>query len=110
MVAGAVGDKDIWVVDSGCNVHIVNDKKWLTTLDTSQEKSVGTADGRVSLSVKGTGSVVVECITSNGKMHKILLQQVLYAPEGRYNLLSMAQLLKDGKMTISTDQAGMTLN
>lgn len=30
----AVGDgseKDTWLIDSGCNVHLVNDKKWFIT-------------------------------------------------------------------------------
>ena len=109
MAAGAIQDRDTWVVDSGCNVHIVNDRKWFTTFTTSHQKSVGTADGQVSLSVEGTGEVVIECTSSDNENHKILLEDVFYAPMGRCNLLSVSKLLADGSLSIEADDAGMTL-
>jgi len=109
LVAGTVQDKDTWLLDSGCNVHIVNDMKWFTTFSDKKRGLIGTADRDISLSIKGGGRAIVECSNTNNESYKMLLRHVLYAPSARCNLLSVSTLLAEGKLTMKGDSTGMML-
>lgn len=109
MVTGNVQGKATWLLDSGCNVHILNDKEHFITYRDSQQLSVRTADHGVALPTMGSGRAVVECKTRDGQTHKILLKRALYTPNGQCNLISQSALLADGRTAISGDNKGVIL-
>lgn len=110
-MAMALGDfqsSDTWLVDSGCNMTIVNDKKWFTTFY-EDKRLVGTADKKISLDIEGSGRVIIGCQSNDGTIKKILLKRVMYAPHARCNLLSMSKLLDDPRYRADVDKSGMDL-
>lgn len=81
-----------WIVDSGSNLHIVNDRKWFS-LYTKMPQDVGTADGLGSLHMEGGGTVTLLLDTQDGIVD-LTLRSVAYAPTSRCNILSMSLLSK----------------
>lgn len=106
-VAGDIHDRDTCLVDSGCNVHIVNDMKWFVTFNDKLTASVGTADGKLSLATCGSGRVVIKCGTTTDGNSRLLLRHALYAPSARCNLLSLCKLLEENDITQQADHSSM---
>jgi len=106
-VAGDIHDRDIWLIDSGCNTHIVNDKKWFITFNDKSTSSIGTADGNLSLPTFGSGRIVIKCDTTDGVTNRVLLRHALYAPSARCNLLSLCKLLQEGDTKQEADPSSM---
>lgn len=83
---------DTWILDSGSNLHIVNDRKWFSTyVELTQD--VGTADGSGNLHVEGGGAVSLP-LDASGDVTDLVLQTVVYAPTSRCNILSLSLLSK----------------
>ncbi|CAL1396571.1 unnamed protein product [Linum trigynum] len=72
-MAGIVTEPYEWLIDSGCNEHIVMDASWLDKLDRSDHYApVRILNGRC-IPVEGTGSVALT--------NRITLHRVLHVPE-----------------------------
>ncbi|CAL1354234.1 unnamed protein product [Linum trigynum] len=81
-----------WIIDSGCNEHIVRDLSWLETVDaTGQFPPVRIPNG-ASIPVTGVGT-----LNLNGS---VKLDRVLHVPQFRCNLLSVSRLTKDNDVAL----------
>ncbi|KAF7841438.1 Retrovirus-related Pol polyprotein from transposon TNT 1-94 [Senna tora] len=77
-----------WIIDSGASSHICGDKRLLTDLRAKEGKNTVTLpDGSVKI-VQYIGKVFLSS--------KLILEDVLFVPEFKYNLISV------GKLTNST--------
>ncbi|CAL1397449.1 unnamed protein product [Linum trigynum] len=86
-MAGNTTELYDWLIDSGCNEHIVRDASWLSNLDCSGNYSSVRIPNGTSIPVKGIGTAVLG--------ENITLQRVLHVPEFKCNLLSVSRLTQD---------------
>ena len=88
-------EQDKWILDSGANVHAVNDMKWFKDFQEFDMK-VSTADDVNTLDILGGGSVEVSTITDMNEKVILELSKVAYSPGLRCNILSLSLLGKVG--------------
>lgn len=88
LVVGNFETQDTWLIDSGANMHITNNKKWFTQLYPLNVQ-IKTADGATSLDIHGGGTVKLALQKPNGETTTFSFSDVAYAPNGRCNLLSL---------------------
>jgi len=101
-------DADSWLVDSGANMHIANNKKWFSNL-TRFEIKIETVEKSTAIHVVGGGTCRIPVIGQNGVVNTLELSEVAYAPSAACNLLSMSLLAKRGKMRGSWGEEGITI-
>ena len=82
-----------WVLDSGCNQHMAGDPSAFTSFTPLAEKAIGGVGG--NLVVTGIGSIRLYVKTRNGPSH-IIIHNVWYVPNSKYNLLSYSMLKNAG--------------
>uniref|UniRef100_K3WQQ7 Retrovirus-related Pol polyprotein from transposon TNT 1-94-like beta-barrel domain-containing protein n=1 Tax=Globisporangium ultimum (strain ATCC 200006 / CBS 805.95 / DAOM BR144) TaxID=431595 RepID=K3WQQ7_GLOUD len=88
------------MVDSGCTRHTVYQIGWLKIFE-HYTGSI-TVGGKKELPITGIGVVNLQVTNSKGVHGVITLKDVLYVPDMRFNLLSVAQALKnDFRLTFS---------
>lgn len=80
-----------WYLDTGCSNHMTCHKEWLTNLDSSKKSKIRFADFR-TLTAEGIGTVAIK--RKDGQVAQI--QEVLYVPGMKCNLLSLGQLVEKG--------------
>ncbi|CAL1357037.1 unnamed protein product [Linum trigynum] len=91
-MAGNFTDPSEWLLDSGCNEHIVCDASWLDNIDRSGSHSpVRIPNGRY-IPVEGVGSVQLN--------DRLILRRVLYVPDFKCNLLSVSRLTQDNAIAL----------
>ncbi|CAK1358438.1 unnamed protein product [Cercospora beticola] len=83
-------DRNTWIVDTGANMHFVNDKKWFADFSDFTEEA-GTANGTGNMKIQGGGSVKLPFLTSDG-FFELNLSSVAYVPTLRCNILSTSLL------------------
>ena len=96
-----------WVVDSGANRHMCNDGEKFVEfryLKPDESRKVRVGDG-FSLEAIGKGTIKVRTKSTNGKITKCVLRDVLYVPDLRFNLLSVSRTVKGGK-TVNFSESG----
>src|ERR1044072_6729952 len=81
----------IWYLDSGCSNHMTGNKDWLIHFDSRRKSQVRFADSR-TIQSEGIGDILVR--KKDGS--QALLQNVLYVPTMKTNLISIGQLLEKG--------------
>ncbi|XP_076929193.1 uncharacterized protein LOC143593450 [Bidens hawaiensis] len=81
----------MWFLDSGASNHMIGSKECFAQLDESFKIGVKLGDKK-ELAVQGKGTVKIDAPNGNTK----LLDDVYYAPQLGYNLLSVGQLLRKG--------------
>ena len=81
--------EDQWYLDIGCSTHMTGHKDWFVSIDESVNHEVRFADDN-TIRVEGHGKVVIK--RKDGTMSYI--EDVLYVPNMRCNLLSLGQLLE----------------
>ena len=79
-------DLHTWIVDSGATHHVCHDHTAFIAIDTSVQHLVNLPNGS-TLKVSGIGQIVL--------CDALTLQNVLYIPEFRLNLLSVSSLTSD---------------
>ena len=79
------------LLDSGSNVHIVNDSKFFIEMH-PHALSIGTASGGASMGVTGEGTVVLPIPTDSGEIIELELREVMFVPDARCNLISLDAL------------------
>jgi len=79
----------VWV-DSGCSQSVFHEKDKLINIRPCKREIIKGMGGNIETSL--TGDYPMEVRANDGKIHKIIIQNCLYAPEGGVNLLSVGQL------------------
>ena len=82
--------RDTWLIDSGCTSHMTKFLSIFSTIDRSIKPKIKLGNGDV-VEAKGRGTINVK--TSRGTK---TITNVLYIPELDQNLLSVAQMLRNG--------------
>ncbi|WVY90763.1 hypothetical protein V8G54_036277 [Vigna mungo] len=80
-----------WYLDTGCSNHMTGRREWLVDLDSSIRSCVKFADNS-TIMAEGIGKVLINC--KNDKI--AYMEDVLYVPTMKSNLLSLGQLLEKG--------------
>lgn len=97
-----------WIVDSGANICIVNDKELFTDFRALSYK-IGTADDQLGISVQGGGKVTLSLCVDGEETADLELTSVAYAPSARCNILSLSWIAETSGLKGSWDKARMTI-
>ncbi|KAL3612663.1 hypothetical protein D5086_003683 [Populus alba] len=103
-------EQNIWLIDSGCTSHMTKHLAIFSSIDKSIQPKVKLGNGDV-VQAKGRGTIAVS--TKRGTK---IINNVLYIPELDQNLLSVAQMLRNGyavsfkeKFCFITDTHGLEI-
>jgi hypothetical protein len=94
---GASLTPDTWLVNSGANLHMYNDRKWFTSL-TQYNTQIETLDKCVPLQTRRGRPYKIPLVGKDGVINVLTLGEVIYAPDATCNLLSLSLLARKGKM------------
>lgn len=84
-----------WIIDSGATHHVSHDKSLFVNLTASMDISVSLPT-RIDIQIAGIGQIHLN--------KYLILNNVLYIPDFRLNLLSISQLTHDLGCRVSFDQ------
>lgn len=98
----------IWIVDSGANVCIVNDKSLFTDFRALTYK-IGTADDDAGIQIKGGGKVTISLCVDGEETADLTLTAVAYAPKARCNILSLSWVAEKSGLQGNWSKANITL-
>ena len=95
-----------WCLDSGCTSHLCNDKNLFTNSEEVQSGLRLASNATTQVTAKGD----VKIATSNGDQSKsITLENTLYVPDLRTNLLSVTKIVdRENEVTFRKDGAIVT--
>ena len=93
--ASSVNDASSWYVDSGASAHMTMHRDWLSDVTVPPVSSIRIADNK-SLKVECCGNVLIKIIAKDGSTETIQVRGVLFVPELKTNLLSIAKIIKSG--------------
>ncbi|XP_019447306.1 PREDICTED: uncharacterized protein LOC109350530 [Lupinus angustifolius] len=82
---------DCWYLDTGCFNHMTGHKEWFISLDETSKSKVKFAD-HSCIEAEGICDISIQRRDGNHSC----IQNVLYVPKMRSNLLSLGQLLEKG--------------
>ena len=82
---------EAWYLDTGCSNQMTGHKEWLGDFDENRRSNIRLADNR-TLSAKGMRNILIQ--RKDGKT--ALIENVLYVPGMRCNLMSVSQLVEKG--------------
>ena len=92
-------DPDIWIADTGATVHSTSSQQLAKTWKEDMNNTVVVMGNGNRESATKVGSVEGVAIDSDGnRQGRITLSEVLYLPNGKYNLLSVTKVMKSGWM------------
>ncbi|XP_014523896.1 uncharacterized protein LOC106780153 [Vigna radiata var. radiata] len=80
-----------WYLDTGCSNHMTERKEWMVSLDLKKKSTIRFADDSTVMA-EGVGRILINC--KNGGI--TYMDDVLYIPTMKSNLLSLGQLLEKG--------------
>lgn len=103
----AVERSSMWIVDSGANVCIANDKAWFSEFQ-KITYTVGTANNG-GLHIEGTGTVLLQLITDGNEPVELELHHVAYARDARCNILSLSWIAEKAGLTGHWGIKGMSI-
>ena len=94
VVAYTAGNEDRslydWIVDSASTSHICNKRDVFTEYIPTHDQVPIYGVGNIATHALGRGKVIIGALYNN-KLHKITLNDVLYVPNNRHNLLSLGR-------------------
>jgi hypothetical protein len=96
-----------WIVDSGANVCIANDKAWFSEFQ-KMTYTVGTANNG-GLHIEGAGTVILQLTTHGDKPVELELRNVAYARDARCNILSLSWIAEKATLTGSWGIKGISI-
>ena len=101
------------LVDSGASAHIITDKSSFIRFDTTfnpNEHTIELANStQMSGIVQGKGDAVIKLVSTNGKICDITLENALFIPSYKQNILSVPSMTKKGvTVTFCPDSALIT--
>ncbi|KHN35688.1 Retrovirus-related Pol polyprotein from transposon TNT 1-94, partial [Glycine soja] len=82
---------NLWYLDTGCSNHITRHREWFVNIDDKVKSKIKFADNS-SVTAEGIGKVMIQ--RKDG--HHSFINDVLYVPNMKNNLLSLGQLLEKG--------------
>lgn len=85
---------DLWYVDSGASSHMTMRSDWLDDF-VQVDESVTVADN-TALKVEGRGNAVMK-VNVNNNVSEVVIKNILYVPNICANLLSVGQMICNGK-------------
>lgn len=89
----------IWFLDTGCSNHMTGRKVWLEDFDESKKSKNKFANNN-SLQLEGTDNIVIQI----SNWAKAMINNVLYVPGMKCNLLSVEQLVEKGFSVVMKDE------
>jgi hypothetical protein len=96
----------IWTIDSGCTRHVTFNDSWFTT--TIPYTGWITVGGKYQIPILSIGDVSLRVIDSKGRPKTLVLRNVLYAPELKFNLfLVPAAVTDDFRFSFNRTQCTM---
>lgn len=94
-----------WYLDSGATAHMCKDRRMFETLNEEHKEKVCTATESSTLS-QGKGEIKMSLSSRNKQVSNIKLQDVMWVPEFRTNLMSVPSITKNGySVTFNGDSA-----
>lgn len=86
--------RDSWIVDSGADIHICNDRDRYLTYEPIDDHWA--MFGTTQVQIHGYGSIEILAKGMNSQPHILELKRVAYIPECHTNILSTFQIKKNG--------------
>ena len=106
--ANCMSSGEAYVIDSGSNYHMTSVKTHMINYTPYQQKQVVKLGGSRTLSAQGSGSARITFLC-NGSPTTIQLNEVLFVPNLRRNLISVSRLTDDGfKVKVARDSITLT--
>ncbi|UYV69328.1 hypothetical protein LAZ67_6003255, partial [Cordylochernes scorpioides] len=94
MAFNAVSSEDEFILDSGATHHVCKNRQWFTSFQPTTCEPIQTASG--NLQVEGVGNIHMKMYLDTGTQD-VTLNDVLFVPQARRNLLSVSQTEDKGK-------------
>ncbi|UYV83621.1 hypothetical protein LAZ67_23001719 [Cordylochernes scorpioides] len=94
MAFNAVSSEDEFILDSGATHHVCKNRQWFTSFQPTTCEPIQTASG--NLQVEGVGNIRMKMYRDTGTQD-VTLNDVLFVPQARRNLLSVSQTEDKGK-------------
>ncbi|XP_047181944.1 uncharacterized protein LOC124848335, partial [Vigna umbellata] len=82
-------ESTVWYLDSGCSTHMTGRKDWFVKIQGVEHGKIRFADNS-SLEAEGSGRVVLRGVDGR----EVVIEEVMYVPGLKTNLLSLGQLLQ----------------
>lgn len=86
---------DGWILDSGATCHIASKRDLFTEFNTNHRETVFVANGQKVISA-GKGTVCVDFVNKKGHIASIKIENVLYLPSFKGNLISVKRIADKG--------------
>lgn len=86
---------DGWILDSGATCHIASSKDRFIKFDPSHRETVLVANGQKA-NTAGKGTIHVNFVNKTGQIASVEIENVLYVPSIKGNLISVKQLSDKG--------------
>ena len=96
-------NRNNFVIDSGSTDHIVSDKSVFADFQEKHDIVLSPNGGQSE--VKGLGSVEIEAYNTKNQKVRLLLKDVLYVPQYKFNLLSIDKILEKGHSILFKEQS-----
>ncbi|UYV68112.1 hypothetical protein LAZ67_5003088 [Cordylochernes scorpioides] len=100
-------DEDSWLLDSGATNHVCRNKDWFVDLREVSSDSIMTASGTTE--AKGYVHIFLQTSIHNESI-EIKLNNVLYVPNVRRNLLSVSKIEENGNRVTFRDMVARVFN
>ncbi|UYV65505.1 hypothetical protein LAZ67_3004542, partial [Cordylochernes scorpioides] len=92
---------ETWIIDSGATHHMTPKRDYFTCLKecTSNMSSIIVANGS-SIEACGIGTVSANIVGHKGDASKMVAQNTLYVPDMRHSVLSVLQMIENGRKVV----------
>ncbi|UYV81752.1 hypothetical protein LAZ67_20002198 [Cordylochernes scorpioides] len=94
MAFNAVSSEDEFILDNGATHHVCKNRQWFTSFQPTTCEPIQTASG--NLQIEGVGNIRMKMYLDTGTQD-VTLNDVLFVPQARRNLLSVSQTEDKGK-------------
>ena len=88
-------DRPDWIIDSGCTSHICNDRRMFSDMENCEPFPIVIGDSS-GVQAAGRGSIALMA-SVNGKPRSAKIDNVAFAPDMAFNMLSVRSICRDGK-------------
>lgn len=110
MVNSGAFHKTAWIIDSGANVCLCNDKKWFKEGSFRPlNKPIGNANDSKGMRIEGMGIVNLSLYVQGEKTADLELTSVAYVPSVRGNIISVSWLAEQSKLSGTWNAHGISI-
>lgn len=100
--------EDAIILDSGADICVFNNKKWFADMRPTSF-TISAVDDESMVQIQGGGNVILTLKGPTGDETEITLTGAAYAPNARYNIISLSQLAIKAKLHGRWDDRGITI-